>query len=170
MANNELVKKAVSGDKEALGQIIIDHKRDYYKLAYSFTFNDQDALDAISDMTLILLKKIKTLKDITKFNSYSNTILVNCCRKIIKSRIVTFYLDENLIATPEEYNEEIIDLKNSIEKLPIKYQEVIILKYFQDLDYQTISEILKIPLGTVKSRLNIGLKQLEKKMGGYVYE
>ena len=40
------------------------------------------------------------------------------------------------------------------------------VKYFLDLDYQTISDILKIPLGTVKSRISIGLKNLKESLGG----
>lgn len=57
---------------------------------------DRDALDAISDMTLILMKKIKNLNDIQKFKYYSQSILVNCSHKIIKSRKLVLQLDDNI--------------------------------------------------------------------------
>lgn len=169
MLNLDLIEQAVNGDKQALGKLIIENKQDYYRLAYSFTNNEADALDAISDMALILLKKIKNLKEISKFKTYSQTILVNCCRKIIKSRKLTFELDEN-ISDENQYDVELLDLKTNISKLTVKLQEVIVLKYFQEMDYQTISDMLNIPLGTVKSRMNNGIFKLSKMMGGDKHE
>jgi len=51
-------------------------------------------------------------------------------------------------------------LKDSIKELPLKYQSIITLRYFEDKDYATIARILQIPIGTVRSRLNRGLSSL----------
>ena len=53
-------------------------------------------------------------------------------------------------------------LEQHLSRLSEKQQEAIKLRYYLDLDYQSIADILKIPVGTVKSRISIGLKILEK--------
>lgn len=62
--------------------------------------------------------------------------------------------------------EERISLEKYLLKLSEKHQEVIRLRYFLDMDYEGISEMLKIPIGTVKSRLNNGMKNLKDLLGG----
>ena len=62
--------------------------------------------------------------------------------------------------------EDKIVLAHYLSKLSPAHQEVIRLKYFLELDYETIGQILKIPLGTVKSRLSIGMKNLKESIGG----
>ena len=59
-----------------------------------------------------------------------------------------------------------IDLEREINRLKAKQQEVIRLRFFLDYDYKTISEITNTPLGTVKSRLYHGLRNLRKGLGG----
>ena len=56
--------------------------------------------------------------------------------------------------------EEIIDLRLSVDKLDLKYKTIVILKYFQDMTLMEISEVLKCPLGTVKTNLHKALEQL----------
>jgi RNA polymerase sigma-70 factor, ECF subfamily len=51
-------------------------------------------------------------------------------------------------------------IKNLIYKLPRKYQEVLLLKYYEDCDYSTIARTLEIPIGTVRSRLHRTLTKL----------
>lgn len=65
----------------------------------------------------------------------------------------------------DNYERKIV-LEKHISKLSDKHQEVIKLRYFLDMDYKIISEILKIPLGTVKSRLATGIRQLKDSLGG----
>jgi RNA polymerase sigma-70 factor, ECF subfamily len=64
---------------------------------------------------------------------------------------------------PEKYVVEKSDrrlIKNLIYKLPRKYQEVLLLKYYEDCDYSTIARTLEIPIGTVRSRLHRTLTKL----------
>ena len=61
--------------------------------------------------------------------------------------------------------DEYLDLHSAISKLSPKYQEVITLRYFEDLNIDTISEILQKPEGTVKSLLHRGINQLRELVG-----
>ncbi len=165
----QLVKGAKAGSKEALVQLIMDNKKEYYKLAYVYTGRQEDALDAMADMIVILYENIYKLKDEQAFDSWSKTILVNCCKSLLRKRKKLIFLEkleekgyqENLAS-----KESKIDLDNYLQKLNPGQQEAIKLKYFLDMDNATISQVLKVPIGTVKSRISLGLKKLKEYMGG----
>jgi RNA polymerase sigma factor (sigma-70 family) len=170
----ELVKRAKGGDKEALIKLIMDKKQDYYKLAYVYMKNEEDALDVMEDMILILYKNIYKLKKEEAFYTWSKTILVNCCKKALTKSSRVILLEDIKEREKDNYKyEEITNEKDRkiiidehMSKLNAKYQEAIKLRYFLDLDYSTIASILKIPIGTVKSRIYIGLKRLKESLGG----
>jgi RNA polymerase sigma-70 factor (ECF subfamily) len=164
-----LVKKAKKGDKEAMVQLIMAEKQDYYKLAYVYMKNYEDAMDAMEDMILILYENIDRLKNESSFYSWSKTILVNCCKNSLKkkNKVVLFEaLKEEQLHYPVEEKDEQLNLEKHLEELKPKQQEAIRLRYFMDMDYQSIAELLKIPLGTVKSRISIGLNRLKEIIGG----
>ncbi len=168
-----LVKKAKQGHKDALVQLVMARNQDYYKLAFIYMKNKEDSLDAMSDMIVILHEKIHQLKKPEAFYSWSKTILVNCCKKLLREKNKLISLDvieEQGYEGELEAKDEQIILEEHLSKLNEKHQEVIKLRYFLELDYQTISDLLKIPLGTVKSRISIGLKNLKESLGGDGYE
>lgn len=164
-----LVKKAKEGNQDALVQLIMGRKQEYYKLAYTYMKNKEDALDAMEDMIVILYENINKLKKEDAFFSWSKTILVNCCKKHLKKKKKIISLDdvkeEAHDGDIEQKNHEIV-LEKHLSQLNKKHQEAIRLRYFLDLDYETISKIMKIPIGTVKSRISIGLKKLKESFGG----
>lgn len=164
-----LIKQAKNGDKEALLGLVMAQEVEYYKLAYVYMKNKDDALDAMQDMIVILYENIAKLKKDDSFYTWSKTILVNSCKNKLRKRKRLVSLDEvkeqtedNVFNNPEDK----IVLDKYLSKLSEKHQEVIRLRYFLDLDYESISKILKIPLGTVKSRLNVGMKLLKESLGG----
>ncbi|MBC2580030.1 RNA polymerase sigma factor [Clostridium sp. DJ247] len=164
-----LIKKAKQGDKEALVQLIMAQKKDFYKLAYLYMKNEEDALDALQDTIVILYENIHNLKKHEAFYSWSKTILVNCCKKLLKKNKKIVPLDY----VKEEPYEECFDKKNEqiilqkhLSNLKEKYQEVIKLHYFLDLDNETIAKIINVPVGTVKSRIFNGIKKLKESLGG----
>lgn len=168
-----LVSRAKKGDKDALVQLIMAQKEDYYKLAYIYMKNKDDALDAMEDMIVILYEKIYKLRNHKSFYSWSKTILVNRCKKLLKQKkkiISIEAIEEMSYEVDFKSKDEALTLERHLSRLNKKHQEVIKLRYYLDLDYQTISNILKIPLGTVKSRVSIGLKKLKVSLGGEWYE
>lgn len=168
-----LVKKVKQGDKDALLQLIIYQKEDYFKLAYVYMKNKEDALDAMEDMIVILYENIYKLKKNEAFYSWSKTILVNCCKKILKQKkklISINAVEEGTYEGEFERKNDELLLDRHLRRLNDKHREAIKLRYFLDLDYQSIANILNIPLGTVKSRISIGLKKLKESIGGEGYE
>ncbi|WP_332455180.1 RNA polymerase sigma factor [Paenibacillus crassostreae] len=80
------VKRAKKGDKEALLQLIMAEKEAYYKLAFTYMGNEHDAMDAMEDMIVRLYDKIEQLKKEESFYSWSKTILVNCCKSLLRKQ------------------------------------------------------------------------------------
>jgi RNA polymerase sigma-70 factor (ECF subfamily) len=164
-----LVRQARTGDKEALIQLVMDRKNEYYRLAYTFTGNREDSLDALQDMIVILFDNIRKLKEPSAFYSWSKTILVNRCRAMLhKSGRVIPLDNRNEEAYHENYpaRESRQDILISLERLNSRQQEAIRLKYFMDMDYETIARVTSVPVGTVKSRVFNGLAKLKELLGG----
>ena len=164
----EMVKRAKAGDKEMLIKLIMRQKQDYYRLAYVYMKNHDDALDITEDMILKVYENIKRLKDEHAFYSWSKTILVNCCKNNLRKNSRVLLLNdfpEGFYEEAFEGKEEQIILERHWSRLNQKYKEVIKLRYYLDMDYQSIATVLKIPLGTVKSRIHTGLQKLKQSMG-----
>ncbi len=169
----EKVKKAQKGDKEALLELIMDQKEEYYRLAYAFMKNPEDALDALEDMILKVYENVQGLRDPEAFYTWSKTILVNCCKGSLRKKKKVIPLKE----LPEEgyeesysEQEELVDFESHLSGLNPKYQEVLRLRFLLDMEYEKIAQILEIPLGTVKSRIHTGLKRLRERLGVASYE
>jgi RNA polymerase sigma-70 factor (ECF subfamily) len=167
--------KAKKGERALFDVLIQQRIEVLYRIAYSY-FRDKDkASDAVQDTILIAYKGFDKLKDKDKFNSWITTILVNRCRDILRrnKKINLQEYDEKILDintikanVKSEYSKLedklfVIQLLDSIDK---KYREVISLKYLGDYTIEEISVILDIPQGTVKSRLNTGIKKLRTLM------
>lgn len=172
-----LVKQAKKGNKEALLQLIMAQKDDYYKLALTYMGNKHDAMDALEEMILILYEKIRKLKKDEAFYSWSKTILVNNCKSLLKKRNKVVLVDEwsqqleaesrdRIVKDPFKNSEQQIDLNQLLSKLNEHQKEAIQLKYFHDLDYETIANMMGVSVGTVKSRIFQGLKKMKQLSGG----
>ncbi|WP_078551594.1 RNA polymerase sigma factor [Bacillus alkalicellulosilyticus] len=177
-----LVKKAKKGNKEALLQLIMAEKDTFYKLALSYMGNSHDAMDAMEDMIVKLYESIPQLKKEESFYSWSKTILVNSCKSSLRKNNKILLLDDwstttaetdlghALASDPYRNSENQMELNQLLMQINEHQREAIQLKYFHDLDYQTIAEMTNVSLGTVKSRIFQGLKKLREYYGGDGHE
>lgn len=169
----EKVKRAQKGDKEALLELIMDQNEEYYRLAYAFMKNPDDALDVLEDMILKVYENIHHLKKTEAFYSWSKTILVNSCKGSLRKRkkVIPFKeLPEDPYEEAYSEQEDLIAFESHLSGLNPKYQEVLRLRFLLDMEYEKIAQILEIPLGTVKSRIHTGLKRLRERLGVASYE
>jgi len=123
----------------------------------------------MEDMIVILYQQIGKLKKPEAFYSWSKTILVNCCKSIIRKRKKIVSLDEveHLLTDISLDNKEsVMDVLVHLKTLSQEQQEAIKLKYLIGMDYKSIAMATKVPVGTVKSRVFNGLKKLKKSLGG----
>lgn len=156
MAIAALVQAAKRGDREALVRLIMEQKQEYYRLAYAYTGNRDDALDALEDMIVILYENIRRLRRENAFPSWSRAILVNCCKSILRQRrkVVPMASPPQPAGDGWQQTDEAIMLDQQLARLSVKHQDVIRLRYYLDMDYQTIAAVLKFR----RERLNPGLR------------
>jgi len=160
----ELVKKATKGDNESFNTLIQSRKESIYKVAYSYVNNTEDALDIMQEVIYKALISIKNLKEPEYFNTWLTRITINCSINFLNKSKKVISLDEKHIKDMTLHSsntEEIMDLHESLKNLDSKYKTIVILKYFEDLTLKDISDILKLPLSTVKSQLYRGLEKLK---------
>jgi RNA polymerase sigma-70 factor (ECF subfamily) len=160
----ELVKKAIKGDNESFNALIQSRKESIYKVAYSYANNTEDSLDIMQEVIYKALVSIKSLKEPEYFNTWLTRITINCSiNHLNKSKKVISIDDKHIkdMTLHSSNTEEIMDLYESLKNLDAKYKTIVILKYFEDLTLKDISDILKLPLSTVKSQLYRGLEKLK---------
>ena len=159
----ETVRKAKQGYVNEIGQVILESMQTLYRVAFSILKTEEEIYDAISSTTVIVFEKIHTLKNEEYFKTWITRILINECYKIYNQNKKIVHL-ENYNQEKLSYNDTYIDLeiRNLIKGLDKDLKEIVMLYYFEDFDVKEIAKILKIPEGTVKSRLSRARRKLEE--------
>lgn len=159
----ETVKRAKQGNVDEIGSIILENMSTLYRVAFSILKTEDEIYDAISSTTVIVFEKINTLKNEEFFKTWMTRILINECYKIYNQNKKIIYL-ENCNKQEEAYNDKYVDfeMRNLVKNLDRDLREVVVLYYFEEFSVKDISKIVKIPEGTVKSRLSRARKELGK--------
>ncbi len=140
------------------------NKERFYLLAYSYTKNEQDALDVVQDSIHKALQSLTTLKDEQQLKSWFYKIVVRTAIDFLrKNKRIQVVEDDKLVyLSPQQIDTyENTDLEVALSELPATYREVIILRYFEDLKIEDVAHVLDTNISTVKSRLYKALKLLK---------
>lgn len=154
MEINSLVKRAKRGDGEAFISLIKEYEQVLYKVASRMLSNDEDVADALQETIMLGYEKIHTLKNEGYFNTWICKILINKCNYILNKNKNVIVVDEIL---PQEFNNNDflkIELEDALNSLNKEYKLAMILYYVVGLSTKEISEFIKEPEGTIKSRLS----------------
>ena len=160
--DTEKVEKARNGNVDEIGNLLMENMKSMYRVAFSILKTEEEISDAISNTTVIVFEKIHTLKNAEFFKTWLIRILINECNKIHRQNKKIIYL-ENYNQTDLVYNDKYDDfgVRQAVKKLDEDLQTIVILYYFEDFSVKEISEIQKLPEGTIKSRLSRARKKLE---------
>ena len=150
-----------------LEDYIVNNEKLFYRLAYSYVKNMDDALDVIQESIYKAFSSIDSLKNFSYIKTWFYRIIVNASLDLIRKRKREVIIDEesllsNDTGTVDHYID--IDLKRALETLPEKYKSIIVLRFFEDLKLEEISEILNVNVNTVKTRLYKALQMLRISM------
>jgi len=163
--NIETVRKAKQGYVNEIGQVILENIQTMYRVAFSILKTEDEINDAISNTTVIVFEKIKTLKKEELFKTWLTRILINECYKIYNQNKKVIFLD-NVNQEKLTYNDQYVDheIRNLVKNLDKDLRQIVILYYFEDFSVKEIAKIIQKPEGTVKSRLSRARKELEKSL------
>ena len=152
--------------QEILINYVKDNKEKLYRVAFSYSKNEEEALDIVQEAITKALKNINKLKQTEYVKTWFYRILINECLQYKRNkRIITCELSEieNQIESKNMSPDE-LDVYNYVQNLNEKLKTVIILRYFEDMKISEIAKITKTNENTVKSRLYKALKILNTSM------
>lgn len=176
------IKQVLKGDQSAYGEIVEIYKDKVFQLCYRILGNRHEAEDMAQEAFIRAYINISSFNIDLKFSTWLYRIATNLCIDRIRKKKPDYYLDAEVSGTdgltmysqiasdsilPEDEIES-LELQETIQreitKLPEKYRSVIVLKYIEELSLNEISEILDIPLGTVKTRIHRGREALRHQL------
>lgn len=161
MTDELLIRKAMNKDSEAFGSVIYDYMQDLYKVSKSILKNDEDVADIIQETILTAWVKIGGLHKPEKFKAWLIRILVNKCYSFLRDRKREILVDEIPNDSRETIEQDNLIWEEAMNTLDEKYRIVIVLFYMEGFRTKEIAQILRIPEGTVRTRLVRGRRQLE---------
>jgi RNA polymerase sigma factor (sigma-70 family) len=153
--------RAVKGDEQAILQLLEQDEEILYRTAFAYVQNEQDALDAMQELTYKTFKKIHTVKEPAYVRTWLMRVLINCCLDICKKRQKKIVEPESFV-THDTLN---LEIQQILSTLSLSEQQLIYMKYFQEMKNKEIAQIHQIPEGTVKSKLHTILRKLRKQAG-----
>ncbi|MBQ3602461.1 MAG: sigma-70 family RNA polymerase sigma factor [Clostridia bacterium] len=173
----ELVMQAVNGDNAAFEELYRATAKIAYRTANLILSNPSDADDVLQNAYIKAAEKLSELKKPESFESWLKSIVENECKNYIRKEkrliapivLLNRKAEETSKEIAEPVPQEIMereDLRNSVTEilntLSPETRACIVLFHYEDKSLNEISEILNIPVGTVKSRLHNGRKKIEK--------
>ncbi|MFL0268018.1 RNA polymerase sigma factor [Candidatus Clostridium radicumherbarum] len=158
---DEIIKDAIDGNKSTMGILFNMYANDAVKLAYFITSEWSTAEDAVQEAFIRAFSHIKSFDRNKKFKPWFTKIVVNEAKRAGKRSARHYCLEDvlDMKSDSDSLEYEVIGelsrqvLLEKINKLELKYRLPIILKYFSDLSEKEISQVLVIPVTTVKARL-----------------
>ncbi|WP_369809941.1 RNA polymerase sigma factor SigW [Gracilibacillus caseinilyticus] len=177
--NIKLVKK---GDQSAFEDIVAFYQNKVYAICFRMIGNKHEAEDIAQEAFIRAYLNIQSYDENRKFSTWLYRIATNLTIDRIRKKKPDFYLDAEIKGTdglnmyaqlPAEEalpDQEVESLEmqsyiqNEIMQLPAKYRSIIALRFIDELSLKEISEILEIPVGTVKTRIHRGREALRKRL------
>lgn len=180
LSDEELVERAVVSDPEAFGEIVRRWERKIFALCFGMLGREDDARDACQEAFIAAYKNLGRFRGEARVSSWLHRIAVNQClttKRRQKTRAEDFLDDDDgsedraFVAAAHhspgkiaEAGERTSMVRQAVRALPPELREVVVMKEFEEMTFQEISDTLDIPLSTVKSRLYTALKQLRMRL------
>ncbi|MBN2167878.1 MAG: sigma-70 family RNA polymerase sigma factor [Actinobacteria bacterium] len=169
---SDLIKKAREGDRAAFEELFKMHSNKVFSIAYRVTGNASDAEDLCQEVFMQVIRKIDSFQGRSSFSTWLYRITVNrsrdCLRKKkrsheslakeddaqnISERVPASYGVSPGPETSVIEQEQREQIQQSLAELPLSLRVPLVLHELEELQYGEISTLLRLPLGTVKSRI-----------------
>jgi RNA polymerase sigma-70 factor, ECF subfamily len=177
-AIDALIERCLLGDQVAWEQIVRQHWRKVFNLAYKFVGRHDEAEDLTQDIFLKIFKALHTFDRRANFQTWLISISRNLCidhyRSVRKERETMARDVDASMLTPVsrergpyrqlEDSDLQRQIRQALEELPPSLRQAVELRDLQELSYQEIADKLALPEGTVKSRINRGRLELKRQL------
>ncbi len=155
----ELVQLSLDGDLEAWGEIVRRYKDAVFGVALAILRNRADAEDAVQEAFIRAYQQLHRYDLSRRFSTWLFTVTANVARNLLRKRRTDppqrFPWPEDPVdVTRMEEVRELV--RRTVWALPDSYREPLVLRYWHELDLTDIAAVLRMPVGTVKTRLHRG--------------
>jgi RNA polymerase sigma-70 factor (ECF subfamily) len=177
-AQDELIERCLEGDQQAWETIVRQHWRKVFNVAYKFVGKHDEAEDLAQDIFLKIFKSLQTFDRRANFQTWLISVSRNLCidhyRSVRKEReTIDRDVDPGDLSPTShevspyvalEQHDRVVLLREALETLPETLRTAVLLRDIKELSYQEIATELKLPEGTVKSRINRGRTELARQI------
>lgn len=180
MDDLKIIESCLLGNTQIFSRLIDNYKNMVYNLAYRMSNSPHEAEDISQEAFMRAYQSLARFNPSYKFSTWIYQITLNIIRDKYKKKEIDYisldtpvetddsefyHQPADLTTNPEQIfsqRENLQAIQQAIYSLPLKYREVVVLRHLQDLSYVEISNILKLPQGTVKVHLYRAREQLRK--------
>ena len=176
--DEELIAAFQDGNESAFAELVGRYKDPLTNFVYRFVGDWEDCTDIVQETFVRVFKSRHSYKPVAKFSTWIYTIAGNLAKTSLRRKRIRFPFSRKE-SRDSEREVEIVDeaagpdlradaslkeerIQDALERLSVKYREVIIMREIQELSYEEISAICGVRIGTVKSRLNRARSQLQR--------
>jgi len=178
-----LIRRCLRGDQAAWEAIVRQYWRKVFNTAYKFVGRHEQAEDLTQEIFLKIFKSLDTFDRRANFQTWLISVSRNLCidhyRRVRKEReTIDHQVDANELSPIShepspmaglERRDRVSLLRHAMAKLPDTLRTAVLMRDIQEMTYQEIADSLRLPEGTVKSRINRGRTELArhvKRLGG----
>lgn len=174
--DNELIGLIKKGHSEIYDEIVKRYEKKLFSYIYRLVGNKEEAEDILQNVFVKAYRNIKTFDIERKFSSWIYRIAHNEAINFLKKRNKKKFISwEDIVSSKDKMDtkseerspidiwirkEAATEIKEALEMLPIKYREVLVLRYFSEKSYEEIGRMIKSPVNTVGTLINRAKKKL----------
>src|SRR6266446_1921022 len=173
-----LIQRCLQGDQLAWDAIVQQYRRKVFNTAYKFVGRHEQAEDLTQDIFLKIFKSLNTFDSRANFQTWLISVSRNLCidhyRRVRKEReTIDSNVDANELSpvshepspmAPLEHRDRVSLLREALAGLPKTLRTAVLMRDIQEMSYQEIADTLRLPEGTVKSRINRGRTELARQI------
>lgn|SRR5262245_42865599 len=165
-----LVEAAIGGDATAFEVLISGRIRRTYRIALGILGSTADANDVTQEAWILAWRRLGSLRDVERFDSWLDRIVVNACRMSVRQRgrlrqiPMADGFDRPTTSPGPEHVAERDAIERAFERLTVDHRTVLVLHHVEERPLGVIAEVLGIPVGTAKSRLHAARAALDRAM------
>lgn len=151
-------------NKTTFTEKVLKAEATLYRISKTILVKDKDCEDAVQETILKAYEKLHTLREEQYFKTWLVRILINECYRLKSTQRPVVSYEEYFTDSPADTSPDYSELHQAIASLPPRIRITVVLHYVEGYSVEEIRLLLKIPAGTVKSRLSKGRKQLKEQL------
>ena len=168
--DGDLLRRALEGDDRAFSTLLGRHEDRIFALALRMTGSRADALDATQEAFILAFRRASSFRGESAFSTWLYRIAINACKDFIRKRSRSAGLlgSEGVVEEADPHlpvDDQValrLDVAQALAELSDEYREAVVMYDIGGVSYEEIAGVAGVAIGTVKSRISRGRRQLAK--------